>query len=886
MIRRLVARLQMLFKSDEFRRDLDEEMAFHIDSLTHDLIRGGMEPSRARREAILRFGSRERVKARSREARGLDVFDEGLRNLRFGFRGLVRSRLHTGVFITTLALCIGLGTAAFTVVDASLLRPLPYPSSEKLAGAVLYEPAFGKSPGNTSADGRTWERIRDEAGFLDRAVYSGWTTGVNLSTDEAAAYVQQQRVGAGFFRTLGLAPALGRDFEVAEDVPGGPPLAVLSHELWTGTFGGDRDVLGSTIRLKGEAHTVVGVMPADFHYHLEADVWTPLRPNSDGEGSGTNYGILVRIPESMSFEEAEARVAAIAPPEYSEEDGPERRLGLVPLKEALTAGARLPVLILLGAVTLMLVVGCANLAGLQIARSYARQSEMATRQALGSGSGALVRQMVVENLILGILGGSAGILLTSLLIEPLEVLVQANLGTWQEVNLNLKALAAGTGITILATLLFGLTPVLQVAHPDIQRVLVSGARSVVGGGGHVTRKALLVGQVAIVTALLFSAGLLVRSYAHLDGLDPGFDPEGVLGVQLSLDDARYARSENVLRLFQESLDRIRQLPSVSSAGVSLTLPYERPLNLPFRVVVGDPENQSPVTNAVYVTPGFFETLEVPVLRGRVLEESDREGAPWVVVANQAFLDANLGGMEPLGARVELNFTGGDGAEIVGVVGNIQQSAGWGATTQPVWETPTLYLAAAQMPDAFFRGIHIWFAPSWVVKTSSVQPDLTAQVMRAIGEVDPDLPMARAAWLTEIMDRAFTRQRFQAGFLLVVGAVSLLLAGIGLYGIVAHEVMERRAEMGLRIALGATPGNAVWEAGIGGVRLTLLGLALGAGLSGAATRLISRLVWGVTPFDPVTVGILLGILASLAAVASFIPAARVGRMDPAEILRQG
>ena len=885
MFRRLKNRLRLLLFGDRFRRELDEEMAFHIERLTEDLVLGGMDPKEARREARLRFGSVERVQSRTREERGLASADELSRNLRFAIRGLARGPLHAATFILTLALCIGFGTAAFSVVDAVLWRPLPYPAPGQLAHAVLFHTSFGKSPGNTAVDGLTWERIRDEGEPLDRAVYSAWVQGVNLTTAEAAAYVQQQRVGAGFFRTLGVLPALGREFEVEEDILGGPPVAILSHGLWSRTFDADPVILGETIRLKGEAHTVVGIMPSDFSYHDKAEVWTPLRPNSQGEGSGTNYAILVRIPQGMSFAEAEARVASIAPPQSSGEDSPERRMGLVPLEEALSAGVRLPMLILLGSIALMLIVGCANLAGLQIARSLARRSEMATRQALGGGAGALVRQLVVENILLGSLGGVLGILVAYACLGPLGAMVQANFGTWQSVGLDGRALLAALGITTLATLLFGLVPVLQVANPDIHRVLVSGSRRMMGGGGHALRKTLLVGQVAMVTALLFAAGLLVRSYGHLEGLDPGFDPHGVLTMQLSLDDARYAEAETVLNLFQESLDGIGEIPGVTSAAVTLTLPYERPLNLPFSLPWDEPENRR-VTNAVYVTPEFFETLDVPLLQGRSLEVADRAGAPMVAVVNQAFVEANFDGREPLGTPVAMNFAGDGGLEIVGVVGNVQQSAGWGPSSQPVWETPTLYLAAAQTGSGFFRGIHVWFSPNWIIRAETPGPDFSLQVARVLARVDPDLPVARVTALSEVMEQAFARQRFEAAFLIVVAALALLLAGIGLYGIVAHEVLERRTEMGLRMALGATPGKAVWVAGVGGLRLTLLGLALGGALAVWVSRILVHLIWGVAPFDPMTLGALLVLLGSLALAASFVPASRVGRMDPAQILREG
>ncbi len=884
MLHRIRKKLAFLFRASRVRRELDQEMAFHIHCLTEELMRQGMDPKAAHREALLRFGSRERVQARTREVRGAALFDETARNLRFALRSMVRSPLFSFTFILTLALCIGFGTGIFSVVDAVLWRPLPYPNPGQLAHAVLYDPSIGKTPGNTSVDGRTWERIREEGGAIERAVYSGWVRGVNLSTDAEAAFVNQQRVGAGYFRTLGIPPRAGREFEAAEDIPGGPPLAIISHGLWTRTFHEDPDILGSTIRLKGEPHTVVGIMPATFQSPTDADVWTPLQASRTGEGGGTNYAVLARVPDGMSLEEADARLAAIEPPTSTQEGVPDRRFGLVPLDETQTAGLRLPLVILLGAIGLMLLVGFANLAGLQIARALAREGEMATRQALGGGAGPLARQTVVENALLGLLGGLAGVVICLLTIEGLETLVQTHLHTWQDVRLDGRALATALSLTILSTLLFSLAPVLKVRNPAINKILVSGSRSVVGRGGHRIRKALLVGQVTMVTALLFAAGLLIRSYGHLEGLEPGFRAQQILTVQYSLDDARYAESESIERLFQETLDRVRLIPGVTHASVALTLPFERPLNLPFRLP-GDREQDYRLTNAVYVTPGFFETLGIPLLQGRLFQEGDREDTPLVAVANQAFVQANFESREALGAPVHMGYSGDAGIEIVGVVGNVLQRAEWGDATTPIWETPTLYLAASQASDAFLQQIHVWFSPSWIIRQTGTNPTLAMGVTQAFREIDPELPVARMASLTEVMDQAFATERFEAVFLLVVAGFSLLLAGIGLYGIVAHEVLERRSEMGLRMALGATPGHVVWTTGFSGVLLTFIGMTLGGIVAIPVGRVMVGMIYGITPFDPATLVFLLVVLGSSAAVASFVPASRIGRTDPAKILRE-
>lgn len=881
MLRQLMSRVRHLLRPGRSREELEAEMEFHVERLAADLERGGMDPKEARREARIRFGSPERVHARVREERGLALVDETVRNVRLALRGMLRSPLFTTTFVLTLALCIGLGTAAFSVADAVLFRPLPYPDPDRLANATLYRPALGNSASNAGIDGRAWDRLREGAPF-ERAVYSDAIAGVNLTTDRAAAFVRQQRVGAGFFDVLGVRPLMGREFEEAEDVPGGPAVVIVSHRLWRTTLGGN-DVLGQTIRLKGEAHTVVGVMPEDLRpLGGEVDVWTPLRPSTTGEGGGTNYTAIVRLPEDMGFAEADARLAAVDAPAPTAADAAQRRFGLVPLHAAQSDGVRRPMLILMLGIGLMLVVGCANLAGLQVARALARVREMATRQALGSGTGAMVRQVVVENVMLGLVGGAVGLTIGYMGIDTVAGVVRSNFGIWQEVRLDARTILAAAAITAAATLLFGMAPVVQARGSRVGSLMAGGLR-IVGDRGHRVRRLLLVGQVAMVTVLLYAAGLLTRSYGHLEGLDPGFDASGVLTARISLDDARYAEADAVHRLFGESLEELGRIPGVVSAAVALTLPYERALNSPFRLP-GDDSFR--LANFVYVTPGYFDILGVPVLQGRALEETDGADAAPVVVVDEAWVAANLDGGTAVGSRITPGFFGDEGARVVGVVGSVQQAAGWGADDQPVWETPTVYLPAGQLGgDDFLRTIHVWFQPSWIVRGAESQTNLAAEMRRVFASVDPDLPVARVASLDQVMSDAFSRQRFEAAFLVVIAGFSLLLAGLGLYGIVAHEVLERRAELGLRMALGSTPGRAVWAVGSGGMRLAAVGLVFGGVLAVGVGRIMEGLIFGTTPFDPATVSSLVVVLGLLAAVASFVPAFRVSRMDPSRVLRE-
>jgi predicted permease len=878
-MRGLWARIRRLRRGQQDHHDLDDELEFHIQAQVDDLVAEGWDAREARREAVRRFGNRERVKEETRRAHGLASFDEMARNVRFAFRSLTRDPVFSTTFVLTLGLTVGLGTLAFGVGRAALWRPLPYPAPDRLAQVTLYRADQGINPEQLSVDGITWERFRDNGDPFQRAVYSGWGAGVNLSTDAASAYVTQQRIGTGYFATLGMPPARGREFTAVEDTPQGPAVAILSHELWMRAFGGDPEVLGGTVRLKGEPHTVVGIMPEGFRSSANADVWTPLRPSPDGEGSGTNYGILARLPEGMSLDEANRRLEAVAAPENWLERDAGFRFGMTSLQESETAGSRTPVTVLLGSIALMLLVGWANLAGLQVARTISRRSELATRRALGSGSGPLVRQMTVENLVLAGLGGTLGLLLSTATSSRLETLIQSQLGAWQPMpGVGEMALAAFV-LTSAAFVVFAATPIARAARPGFGRLVVTGTR-VLGRDRHMGRKALLIGQMAMVTVLLFAAGLLGRSYGHLSSLEPGFEAAGLYSVQYSLDDARYADADAVQALFRESLDALRRQPEVTSAAISLTLPYERPLNMPFRHPGEEPYL---TTNVSYVSDSFFETLGIPLLRGRTFDDREAAGTQVAAVVNQAFVDRYLEGRDALGSRMQMANGFGD-LPVLGVVGNVQQSAGWGDTNRPVWESPTLYLRVEQIPSGFLNAIHIWFAPSWIVRGSQGTGAVAGAVEAVFQRVAPDLPVARTASLSNIMDGAFRQQRFEATFLIVMAGLAVLLAGIGLYGMVSQEVLERRGEMGIRMALGASPGAAVIRTAMGGLMMAGVGLAIGLGASYYVGGVLENLIWGIGTLDPITILGMIAVLGSLAVVASFVPATRIGRMDPSKILR--
>jgi predicted permease len=587
-----------------------------------------------------------------------------------------------------------------------------------------------------------------------------------------------------------------------------------------------------------------------------------------------------------TWAQANGQMEAIGAPllrQYGQD--PSTRLQLISFQRGLTDDVRRPLLMLWSAVGLVLLIGCVNIAGLLLARAAGRTRELATRMALGSGRAALVRQLLAESLVLGLCGGAAGVALGWLGVQGLKALAQDSLNVWQAVELNWRVLAATGCASIAAGILFGLYPALAASRLEIRAALGEAGRGVAGGRNPWPRRAMVASEVALGVVLLVGAGLLIRTFTHLRGLHPGFDAHRAITAQLSLQDARYATSQRVNRLFDQSLARIRELPGVESAAVTLSLPYERALNTPFQRLDGrhvDTEQQ--ITNMFYVTPEYFRVLRIPVLRGRVFTAADSSTAAPAVVVSEAFVKMYLGGDEPIGRH--LNLGGGDDRrEIVGVVGDIQQKSGWGEDFGPVAPMPDVYIPATQVDDKFMQLVHVWFSPSWVVRTTGPPEGIIAGMQRALQAVDPQLPFAGFHSMEDVRYQALAQERFQAFLLGALAGLALLLAAVGIYGLIANSVAERTRELGIRLALGATVPQAMRAVALPGVALALAGVVVGSVLAGFASQLLRHLVWGVRPGDPVTfVAVGVGLL-GVAAGASFLPALRVTRLNPAETLRQ-
>ena len=894
MLSQLKSIRKVLFLRSRLECEMDAEMQSHIDQYISDLVNRGVPKAEAEIRARAEFGAVEAAQDACRDAAGMRWVREILRDFRYAARMVRKNSAFSIAAILTLGLCIGLNTAIFSVVDATLLRPLPYPEPDRLATVLTTYRSKGMQNDEIAQTGRTYQIIHQNATDLDSAAFSDWTSGVNFAAPGRVEYVQQQRVGAGYFRVLGIRPLIGREFTTDEDRTGGPAVAIIGNRLWRRALNGDPSIVGRTITLRGEAFTVIGIMPDSFQSSVPADLWTPLRTSTTGEGAGQNYGIMARLRDGVSWAHADSQVEVVgvqAVQELGLHPDVSARLRLVSLQRGLSDEVRSPVLMMWAAVAIVLLIGCVNIAGLLLARAAGRTREIATRMSLGSGRAAVLRQMLTESLLLALMGGFVGIGLGYFGLHALQSLGRDSVGLtpsgdagnlWDTVALDRRVLAATMAISMFTSLIFGLFPAYQASRLDIRAGLAEGgARGSAGARSRWPRRFLVVCEVALGVMLLVGAGLFIRTFSYLRGLRPGFDPVNVLTAKLSLQDARYTTPERMNKLFNESLERIQQIPGVESAAIGLSLPYERGLNNGFVRMDGPKvDGKSQITNYCYVTPDYFRALRIPLLQGRSFSMSDSHDSAQVAVVNDAFVKKYLPEQEAVGSHVR---SGGAARVIVGVVGSVQQKSGWGGFG-PIGAAPAIYVPAAQTSDKFLQLVHTWFTPAWIVRTKGASEGIPGEMQRALQAVDPLLPFAGFRTMLDVRSRAYADQRFQTTLMSLLAGLALLLAAVGIYGLIANSVVERTRELGIRMALGATVSQAMRTVALPGITLALAGVAIGSVLALGTVNLLRHMIWGVRPTDPATFASVAIVLTVIAGAASIIPALRIVRLNPAETLR--
>lgn len=810
------------------------------------------------------------------------------RDLGYAVRRLRKNPGFAMVVILTLAVSIGANTAIFSLLDAMVLRPLPYPRPERLGGLMMKR-ISGQANQPVRIDGETWRQIESNVSTVDAATFSA-TGGVNLEADNQAQYVHGQRVSARYFDVLGIRPLLGRSFTEAEDTKGGPRAVILSYGLWQKSFHGDTNLLGQAIRLKSVPYTVIGILPENARTPSAAELWTSLRPSTSDEGGGDNYSVIVRLKDRAGWQEANAQLSRLQSVTFrvleKQRPGEHFSLCAVPLQEGLTAGTRTPVSILMAAVGFILLIACANLAGLALVRIGRKEAEIATRLALGVTRWAILRQFWLESLVLAVLGGGAALLVGSVSLELLTTRIPNVFLAPGGVSLDFRVLLFTAAVTISASVLFGLLPATRMRRVDVRTSMANRGSH---AGSARLRYGLITGEVALTIVLLTTAGLLIRTLIYLETLPPGFNSVNVMTAKASLDDARYNMQAPFLRLLDRSVAAMRAIPGVEAAAVGLNVPYERALNYGVQIADGAQTGQWHMTDLIYVTPGYFTALQIPLQAGRPFLDSDTPSSQFVAIVNASFARDYLGRGNAVGRHLRSD---GNTIEVVGVVGDVVVSPGFSAG--PMTSEPAFYVPATQMPTQLVNLSHVWFQPSWIVRTKGPVrggavgggpvAGATRQMQQALASADPDLPISGFYSMKDILADVLLLRRVEAGLLTTLAGLALMLSAIGIYGLVSSLVNQRTRELGIRMALGCTVRGAMLEASRGGFGATGTGVMAGLLLSWSAARVVRSQLFGIRAYDPLTMAGVTALLVLVAAVAAILPTFRITRIDPAQTLR--
>jgi putative ABC transport system permease protein len=817
------------------------------------------------------------------------------KDLLYAWRGLRRSPGFAVVAILTLALGIGANTAIFSIINAALLRPLPFDKPDQLVRLYETEDAPGKYP-MTGPDFLDWKKQNHS--FQDMAVYS-WGQDMNLSGRGEPDHVIGTKTESNFFSLLGVSPLLGRTFATGEDQPGHDRVAVLSYGLWQQHFNGDRDIVGKQIELNSSKYDVIGVMPAGFRYPADAELWVPQDVDTKSlHGRGGHWlRALGRLKPGVSLPQAQAEMSLIAAQLEKQYPDSNHKVGaaLVGFHEALVGDTRTSLLMMLGAVVLVLLIACANVANLLLSRAVVRQKEMAIRGALGASRGRLLRQMLAESALLGLAGGVLGLLLAWGGVRIITSLKDVGLPQANVIEINLPVLAFTFAVALLTGLVFGIFPALQNARPELYEALKSGAGSSGTTARHrgFLRDGLVVAEVGLSLLLLISATLLLKDFLRLRNTDAGVRAEGVWTGAISLPEAKYPQQQDRFTFVEALLVKLRNIPGIDQVAISDRVPLEGGSN-GYVTRRGEPSTamSGPLVENHSVSPGYFRAMGIPFIAGRdftaddataalALEKRQHEASEahltlpadetnamvYPVVVNQAMAKMFWPNQDPLGRMFSYSEKNGPWRQVVGVVGNVKQ-----------------YLTEPAAPEAY----EIYDGLPWTVivaHTPSATYGVAPEVRRALAEVDAGLPLFQVRTMNEIVAEHAGEQRFLAGLLAVFAALAVVLAAVGIYGVLSYLVSQRSREIGIRMSLGATPAGVLAMTLKQGMRLAVIGFALGLLGAFAAAKILASVLHEVRPHDPAILVLAPAILAAVVLAACYLPAHRASKVDPMEALRQ-
>jgi putative ABC transport system permease protein len=866
------------------RRDIEDEIEFHLEARIADLIGKGVSPEEARRRAHADFGDARAVREETmaidqrmlRRRRHADWWLDILRDARVGLRSLWRTPTFAITAIVCAALGIGVTAAILSATYAILLRPLPYPAAEQLVAVYGENPARGYHGSNISwPDYASW---RD--GTRTFASIGIWTWTTTTLSDEVneAERVYGALISANLFPTLGVRPMLGRNFLPEEERKGGPLVAILSERLWRQRFGGDSTIIGKRITIDGRPHIVAGVMPPSFHFPDRGDIWLPfvVAPSEEERANREYAGAIGRLKPRFTIDQARADLHAIDATlarEYPENLG--WRAELTPLRDDLVGDLRQPLRVFVGAVVLVLLLVCADLANLMLARGTLRGREIAVRSALGASRSRLTMQLITESLLISCLGGVVGVGIAAWGIRLLRfAFPNQSPPFYITLSLDLPTLVIVAGLTIITGILFGTLPALRGARPDLNASLREGSR---GEGGSLRRSrlrgALVVTEIAVSVVLLVGATLLVRSYRNLAGTSLGFDEHGILSARLTLPSAQFSRPVQVKAFYDELFARLRQLPGVSIVAAAQGIPFSGWNVQAEAAVEGAPRpraGEELVAHYQFVTPDYFKAIGVALVRGRWMTEADRDSVNPVVLVNEQMVQKGFAGRDPIGKRVRM---GGDQQPFATVVGVVRDFRHY-RLPEPMG--PAVYYPYAMYPAR---------QQTIVIRTTRGDPhSLIGDLRNAVRALDPRLALYDVQTFDEVVTRSLWRQRLQGNVVSIFGALSLLLACIGLYGVISYAVAERTREIGVRMALGATRHDVltlvIWQSG----RLIVAGIVIGIVVAIAAVGILDTLLYGIHARDVETFAIVPVFLAAVALGAAFIPARRATQVDPIIAMR--
>ncbi len=897
-LRRFLARLKNFATWRQDDQRLREEMEEHLAQQTEENLRAGMEPAEARRQAVLKFGAMQAVRENYHAEQGLPLMENLLQDTRYALRMLVKSPGFASIAILTMALGIGATTAIFSVVDATLLHPLSYPHPEELVRIEVDQPGVGAQ--NVSMSQPEWKDL-ERSGIFEfvAPIVSGST---NLTGTAQPVRIAYEGVGPSYLALLGVKPELGRWFDPHDQTPGFTLEVVITDGMWKRVFGADPRIVGKNLRLDNDLFHVIGVMPPGFHdpgrtaEERKTEIWAavgfvrdPAQPPTRGTRSIPQA--IARVKPGLSIAVAQSQMDALVaslqkqfPADYPAVSG--WKVRLVPLKESLVGNVRQPLMLLLGAVGLVLLIGCVNVANLVLARASARGREIAVRQALGAAKSRLVQQLLTESLLLSLLGGLAGIAILLATKGLLLRMVPDSLPRLSDISINWSVLLFALAASVVAGVIFGLAPALQASRLDLAHTLKADGRGTTGSGEQArTRRVLVVTEFALSLVLMIAAGLLLRSFWDLFNVPLGFDPQNTMAVRTWLpnpNDAKtdiYGSAAQEAQFVREILSQGKTLPGVNEVAVgtreSIPLNHVRwpvPLILEGREIRG---NQPPLIEATSATPVYFHLLGIPLLRGRLFSDQDNEYAPLVAVVNDAFARAYWPDGDPLGKRVKAGRKGASWITVVGVVANARTESLEDANV------PKIYKCLFQQSDQdtnshkelvmFLRGR---LDPARIPDEARV----------AVQSIDPELPVFGAATLTDVVSGSLSQRRFSMEMVLLFALTALLLAGLGIYGTISYLVSERTHEIGIRLALGAKRSEIMRMILRKGLRMAIAGTALGLVGALIVSHLMAGLLYGVSPTDPPTfIGVTL-VLTAVALAASYIPAMRAMRVNPLVALR--